>query len=48
MTLRELEPLELNKFRFPGETTPLTPEQIEKLRQSADTSKTSTEQNKSD
>lgn len=32
MTLTELTPLELNKFRFSGNHTPLTPEQIESLK----------------
>lgn len=36
MTLTELTPLELNKFRFSGNHTPLTPEQIEKIRNSAE------------
>lgn len=35
MKLTELTPLELNKFRFSGNHTPLTPEQIEKLRQAS-------------
>lgn len=35
MTLRELTPLELNKYRFSGNQTPLTPEQIEQMRKSA-------------
>lgn len=37
MTLTELTPLELNKFRFSGRHTPLTPEQIEKIRQGVTT-----------
>lgn len=36
MTLTELTPLELNSFRFSGNHTPLTPEQIEKLRKATD------------
>lgn len=32
MEMKELTPLELNKYRFSGNHTPLTPEQIEKLR----------------
>lgn len=32
MTLTELTPLELNKYRFSGNHTPLTPEQIEAMR----------------
>lgn len=31
MTLTELTPLELNGYRFSGDHTPLTPEQIEKI-----------------
>lgn len=30
MQLTELTPLELNKFRFSGNHTPLTPEQLKK------------------
>lgn len=29
MTLTELTPMELNQYRFSGDRTPLTPEQIE-------------------
>lgn len=36
MTLTELTALELNKYRFSGNHTPLTPEQIEKMRQAKD------------
>lgn len=32
MTLTELTPMELNSYRFSGENTPLTPEQIEQLK----------------
>lgn len=32
MNLTELTPIELNKFRFSGNHTPLTPEQIERMR----------------
>lgn len=35
MTLTELTPLELNKYRFSGNHTPLTPQQIEALQSSA-------------
>lgn len=35
MTLTELTPLELNKFRFSGNHTPLTPDQIETLRKAS-------------
>lgn len=34
MTLTELTPLELNKYRFSGNHTPLTPEQIEAMKKS--------------
>lgn len=39
MTLTELTPLELNKFRLSGSRTPLTPDQIEKLRNVASATK---------
>lgn len=35
MTLTELTPFELNKFRFSGRKTPLTPQQIEAQNQTA-------------
>lgn len=35
MTLTQLTPLELNKYRFSGNHTPLTPEQIEQLHQAS-------------
>lgn len=35
MTLTELTPLELNKFRFSGNHTPLTPQQIDQLQKKA-------------
>lgn len=31
MTLTQLSPLELNKYRFSGNHTPLTPQQIEEM-----------------
>lgn len=36
MTLTELTPLELNKYRFSGNHTPLTPEQIEQMDKAAE------------
>lgn len=36
MNLVELTPLELNKFRFSGNHTPLTPEQIESLKKNSE------------
>lgn len=42
MNLTELTPIELNKFRFSGNHTPLTPEQIEQMRQASDTPSTPT------
>lgn len=39
MTLTELTPLELNKFRFSGNHTPLTPEQIDNLRKASQNAK---------
>lgn len=35
MKLTELTPLELNKYRFSGNHTPLTPEQIEEMDKAA-------------
>lgn len=35
MQLTKLTPLELNKFRFSGNHTPLTPEQIDQLRKAS-------------
>lgn len=37
MKLTELTPLELNKYRFSGNHTPLTPAQIEDLHRTKDT-----------
>lgn len=37
MELTELTPLELNKYRFSGNHTPLTPAQIEQIKQAAKT-----------
>lgn len=36
MNLTELSAFELNKFRFSGNHTPLTPEQIEAIRTASD------------
>lgn len=35
MKLTELTPLDLNKYRFSGNHTPLTPQQIETLEQAS-------------
>lgn len=37
MTLTELTPLELNQFRFSGNHTPLTPDQIEAMKKGGET-----------
>lgn len=43
MELTELTPLELNKYRFSGNHTPLTPQQIEQMQNASVTDSTKTE-----